>query len=311
MVIWWHFKRKYPASQQSGNFGGILKLASPSVLKFSLQIYITTASTAIQLLVARYVSLSSMDAHSAGLLQAVLAIGLSVGAVVGPANILFFAPYINRDLPPSVKMTAANDLIPRLLLLFCLGATPVLLLPELTLRVLYSKDFVGASGILPWFILWQCQFHISSVYQQLLLGLEDTTGYCWITASGNILAAILSVLLVPHFGLSGIGFGFVFSTVYTTVVTLTRLKLRHGIGITPRAISLICISFFGFAAMAVIGGIAPEMPSFGAAVRCTAAIVFLSAIWAGLPSTLKRDLLATLQARIRALARSGSTNPSS
>src|SRR5439155_18911940 len=125
--------------------------ANAAIIETAISTYIAVCSYSGLLLLARYQSITNLSEEAAGLLQAGLATALSIGAVLGPTSTLYFAPYVNRAIPSSDKIEAAGKFLPRLIFVYCLGALPVLLFPELVLRLLFSNRFTPAAIILSWF----------------------------------------------------------------------------------------------------------------------------------------------------------------
>ncbi len=297
-----YFRRKMNLSIGSRAAGLWAKLKSNRVmLETTLGIYLGMVSSAAQLFLARYVSITHLGAEAAGLVQACLSVALSIGAVLGPANTLYFSPYVNRSIPAAEKMAVADKFLPRLVFLFCLGALPVLLFPELVLRVLFSNRFTSAASILPWFVVWQCLYHVSNVYQQILLGVDDALGLSFVTSLGNLACVGCSVLLIGHWGLLGVAVGFVVGGILTTVATAIRLRRKHGLTIPLSAPRMVAFILIGFGAVAGLGRVTAEGTIGGAAARILMAAVFVLGLWLVLPGNLRSDLVTNARAQCRKL----------
>lgn len=275
-----------------GDSSGIWQslFSDSKIVEFSVLIYIAVASAAVQMLVARYVVFAYMSAEAAGLFQACLAISLSIGAVLTPANMLYFSPYINRKLPVLEKVAAADRFLPRLVFLYCMGGLLVLLFPYLFLTLLFSGSFAPAVAILPWLVAWQGLYQISNIYQQLLIGLDDARGYCFVTTIGNLLAALLCVLLVKPYGLIGIAIGFVAGAVLTIALTGLRLRLKHLLSPQYLAATLTAFMVAGFATVVTVGQLTEEISIGGLGARMLTAGVFFAGLWVLLPVTLRSEL---------------------
>ncbi|PYJ53122.1 MAG: hypothetical protein DME82_14785, partial [Verrucomicrobia bacterium] len=129
--------------------------------------------------------------------------------------------------PVETKVQSVDKFLPRLVLLYCLGALPVLLFPELTLRILFSGRFIDAVGILRILLVWQCLFQVASIYQQLLIGLDDVKVYCLITSIGYAGAAALCIWLIGSLGLNAIATAFALSALFIACSAAIRLRLKY------------------------------------------------------------------------------------
>ena len=302
VIVFFHYKLKLPVwSTPSGVLAELF--ADSRIVGITIWVYFAVASAAIQLLLARYAAITYVDAEAAGLLQACLAVSFSIGAVLGPANSLYFAPYVNRNIPASEKIEAADRFLPRLVLLYCLGGLVVLLFPKTILTILFSKHFVTAASILPWFVAWQCLYQISNVYQQLLIGLDDTRGYAAVTAGGNLVAAALCILLVGRYQLHGIAIGFVVGTLITALLTASRLQSKHNLAVPKSALALVVFAIIGFSAVAAIEQLTPELTLIGLSTRFLTAGIFLAGLWLILPTSLGVEIRAGIAAKLRTWTR--------
>ncbi len=273
--------------------------ANSEIVELTFFVLIAVASNAVLLFFARYVTLIHINTESAGFLHACLAVALSIGAVLGPANALYFSPYVNRAIPAAEKFDAADRFLPRLVLLYCLGGIAVLLFPQLVLTVLFSSAFAPAAEILAWFVAWQCLYQIANVYQHLLVGLDDVRGYGYITVTGNLVAVILCLLLVNRLGLLGIALGFVVGALITLALTSVRLRSKHGLAIPKSVSTLVIFVMLGFCAVALAGQLTAEMTWIGLAARSVTAMAFLGALWLALPRALRIEISAGITKRLR------------
>ena len=274
-----------------------------AIIETAIATYVAVCSYSALMLFARYESITYLGEEAAGLLQACLAISLSIGAVLGPTNTLYFAPYVNRAVLPSEKIEVAGKFLPRLIFVYCLGALPVLLFPELVIRLLFSSRFIPAALILSWFVVWQCLYQICQVYQQLLIGLDDVRGCGVITVLGNLAATALCIWWIHSFGLIGIAGAFVAGAIILAILSVIRLRLKHGLSIFDSMPPLVGFVFLGFLAITVLGRLIPETTLTGLAARLLTATVFLTGLWCVLPKSLRFDLSAGLISKIRGLAK--------
>lgn len=302
VVIFLRKRRNLPVRTVSSGVWSELT-ANSQIVEITFCVYFAVASSSVQLFLARYVAITHVSAETAGLLQACLAVSLSIGAVLRPANALYFSPYVNRAIPAAEKIEAADRFLPRLVLLYCLGGLLVVLFPESVLTVLFSARFAPAVAILPWFVAWQCLYQISNVYQQLLIGLDDVRGYALVTVVGNLVAAALCLLLVSRLDLLGIAIGFVVGALISAALTGIRLRSKHRLAIPKSTPALAVFAMVGFSVVATVGQLTTELTLAGFGARPLTAVLFLTGLWFVLPQALRSDLSGGLAARLRARAR--------
>lgn len=298
-ITWW-MKRRLHLPWWGDTRGVWVELAAHSrIANLTLSVYAAVATYAILLFTARYVALTRISADAAGFLQASLAIALSIGAVLVPVTSLYFSPYVNRALPPARKMAAAAQFIPRLIGLYVLAALPVLLLPSFVIAILYSQDFAPAVALLPWLIAWQFIYHVSNVYQQLLLGLDDLWGYAIVTGAGNLVATLVMVAPRDLPQLASIGAALVTGALVTAIFTALRLRCRHGLRVRWPSVAVVAVGGAGLVLAAVTGHAAPASSLEGAALRVIVATSVLAALWLATPGTLREDVRTLGAAAVR------------
>lgn len=208
----------------------------PAIAGYSLCFYASFAGTSVMMLAMRTIVLSSLGEAAVGQFQAVLSIALTVGAILYPLSNLFLGPLANSRGCVEEKSRVAEDVASRMLLLLLAGVTPVLLFPELLLSLLYSSAFVPASGALWLFILWQCIFQISYVYQQLLIGLDDVGFAAGTLVLGAFVATAVAAFLVDRVGLAGVALGLTSGMSLWGIAVVARLRVRHGVRVSPRVV---------------------------------------------------------------------------
>ncbi|MBA2269739.1 MAG: oligosaccharide flippase family protein [Chthoniobacterales bacterium] len=262
------------------------------ILQTTLYTYLSVASIAAVMLLARYESITKLSAEAAGLFQACLAIAMSIGAVLGPANSLYLSPYVNRSIPALEKTGAVTRFLPRLVLLFFLGALPALLFPELVLRILFSGRFTSAASLLPWFVFWQYVSQIATVYQHLLIGLDDMRGFCKAVVFGSAVTAVGCLFFIRPFGLAGLGAAFVTGSLASLALTVLRLSRHHRLLIPAAVARLICFGLAAFALMPMSRLLGQELTAGGIGFRLLIATGLLFLLWLLLPDSLRDELSA-------------------
>lgn len=259
--------------------------------------YVAVASIAGTMLLARYVSITQLNAEAAGLFQACLGIALSIGAVLGPATTLYLSPFVNRAIPPAEKAEAVGRFLPRLVLFFCMAAVPVLLFPELVLWLLFSGSFTSAASLLVWFVTWQFVSQIATIYHHLLIGLDDMRGFCIALVAGNVVAVVGCVAWIREFGLRGLGAAFVAGAVVSLSLTLLRLRRRHAASLPSGTIPLLVFAPLALVGVATIP-LGAELGAAGIVFRVLLATAFGGVLWLLLPKELRLELANALRQRL-------------
>jgi O-antigen/teichoic acid export membrane protein len=223
---------------------------NPNIVRFSLLTYASLSIYSLALLAARYLVLHERGAEQAGLLQALMGLTLSLGAVVAPMITYYLSPILNRNIPKAEKLQAAVAFQRHLALLLSLAGIPLALFPELALTVLFSGRFTVASRWVFAFVVWQFLLQQVTVYLQMLLGFDDLKHLALVACGGYAASALLSWLLVPTYGVSGVAAGFVLSASLMLLFSWSRLRSAHGLRLP---IPVAALNAYSLAAIAGAG----------------------------------------------------------
>jgi O-antigen/teichoic acid export membrane protein len=223
---------------------------SPEIVRYAMLLYVAMSAYSLIMLGTRYFVFEGLGAVDAGLLQALLGIALTVGAVMTPMNGLFFTPYVNRQLPVETKTAAADDFAGKITLLLLLAGIVVALFPRVALTLLFSSRFAPAAAALHLFIIWQCLYQIVNVYLQLLIGLDDVAYFAAATVLGYAVSAVMFPTLVAHFGLGGAALALSVAMLVAFSATLVRLRRKFGATVSSLVIAR---AAFSLAAIYVAG----------------------------------------------------------
>jgi O-antigen/teichoic acid export membrane protein len=238
---------------------------SPEIVSYSFYVYVAVGAYLVAVLITRFFVFDELGPVGAGLLQALLSIALTVGAVMTPMSGLYLAPLLNRQIPVSAKLEVANDFAAKIAPLFLIGGVAVSLFPGLALTVLFSQKFAGAAGVLFLFVVWQCLHHLANVYLQLLIGLDDVRFY--------------ALLNCVAYGLGGAAIALAIASVVNAIGCAVRLALRF----RARIGSVVLVR--GGASVAAImgaGGIfhgSAELSSRGLSLRVAYLIAVSLLLW--------------------------------
>jgi O-antigen/teichoic acid export membrane protein len=218
---------------------------TPEVLTASLLNYLSLSLYAGALLAPRYFVLHHQGAEQAGLLQAVLAIVLALGLVLGAMNAQYLTPLIHRRSAPSDKFDAAVAFQTRQIILLAVAALPLVLFPELVLSLAYSPRFVTAASWLAPLLVWQLLILQASVLQQLLFSVDDLIPMTVITCGGYSASILLCATLAPVYGIAGVTTGMLGAAVVMTLACWGWLRAQHSFHVSSRLVLLltyVCIS---------------------------------------------------------------------
>lgn len=294
-----HLKRKRGLRlRPSTTAASLLRASGGTVLKTAFAIFCVLVGMSGSLLGTRLIVLSELGTTPAGLLQSALATALSVGSVVAAIIYMQLAPSLSRDIPVAAKFDMTGEALGYVTLLLCLGAIPIMLFPQSTLHILYSRGFAGAATTLILCVLWQAVYQVLTVFQQLMIGLEASLVSAAYLIAGFIAGVLAVKLLVPPLGLIAAPLGLLFGACLSVAFHVIHLWVAHRF--RPPTAPCIRLMVIGtVAAVSALGMAAEsEFTRQGCLVRLALAVVaILGALFAGNPSERKLIVVALSKAR--------------
>jgi O-antigen/teichoic acid export membrane protein len=298
----WYLRRSLGVHVGAATLGLVRELrGSPAIVRYAMLIYTAMATYSLTMLATRYFVFAGLGAVGAGLLQALLGIALTVGAVMTPMNGLFFTPYVNRQLPVATKVAAADDFAGKIVLLLLVAGVTVALFPRLVLTILFSSRFAPGASALAAFVVWQCLYQFVNVYLQLLIGLDDVAWFTVVTCAGYAVAASSFPRLIADFGLAGAAVALSGAMLVALAGTLYRLRRRFGATVAP---AVLARGAYCLLAVAVAGRLfdpVSETTIGGVGARALYAAIVLALAALTLTSS-ERTMLASAIARGRRAA---------
>lgn len=231
---------------------------TPEAIGFALTLYVVAVLTSLAYFVVRYAVLTRFGPAQAGLLQAVLALSGSVGLVLSPANGLYLTPILNRDIPREDKIRTVLEYQRKLMLVLSALAMAIALFPQALLTVLYTPSFAVAGSVVFLFVVAQCLLRLAGVYHALLIGFDNIIAYGVVDGTGYALLAILAWLLVPRYGLVGVGVASLVAGGSSLLLAQVYLLRRQGLAL-PRRLAV--TTAYGLAVPLLAGA---AFHSFGA-----------------------------------------------
>jgi O-antigen/teichoic acid export membrane protein len=138
----------------------------------------------------------------------------------------YLFPLLNRPSSPQEKFVIFDLFRRRQLMVLIALAVPLVLFAKTALLVLFSSSFVGAAPWLSAFLIWQLLAIQTNVQLALLFALDELWIVTVKSIAGAALSALLCVLLIPSYGLSGGAMAMVAGTAVTLVIGAERLRRR-------------------------------------------------------------------------------------
>ena len=131
----------------------------------------------------------------------------------------------------------------KMIIILGLATLIILMFPKLLLTIMFSAKFAEVSPLLFYFVISQFILQLASVQQALLIGVDDAKIYTVITTTGQLIFAFLCFLTIPYWGIKGAGIAQIFGNSFIFVLTLLRLKAKHGFKV-PLKIQILQVYVF-------------------------------------------------------------------
>src|SRR5258708_25882810 len=141
--------------------------------RFSAALLSLTFITPYAALFVHYRVLRDYGAGTAGWMQAAIGIGLAVRGVLGSAHPAFLTPNVNREGGPADRFAWANAFQATFCFLAGVALPPLLLFPQIAVRLLYSKAFQSGAAFVPVFVLTDCAILLTCTYLTFVIPLDE------------------------------------------------------------------------------------------------------------------------------------------
>jgi PST family polysaccharide transporter len=214
------------ADVRAGVAGHALR-AQPGLFGFAAATYVLALTSPFAYLLARTLLLSSHGEIEAGLVAGAYGIAVSVRLVLNQANGLYLTPLVNRNTPKAERITAVAEYLRILIVLVAMSTLAIVLFPAQWLALLYSTKFLGAVSLVTVFVLAEAVLLLAGVYQALLIGFDDISGFLVATVGGHLVTIALARWLVESQGGVGVGVAFLSGNAVILVGTALRLLQKH------------------------------------------------------------------------------------
>jgi PST family polysaccharide transporter len=246
-------------------------------------------------LYVHYRVLSQLGAETSGWMQAAMGLSLSARAVLGAAHPIFLTPNVNRGGTPEARMEWAVGYQQTLCFIIGLSLPPLLLFPDLAVRVLYSSAFLPGAPFVFAFVLGEIVLLLSGTYGSLVLAL-DRVGFHVVE---NVIAQVMMVVVgwafIPRWGIGGAAAAALASAVFLYLSNTIFLRWSFGLR-APRRTAFLAIYL---TAGLTVAGLLGRQPANWAWQAILLRMTVHAALVAGLVSFLTPEE----KQKLRALAR--------
>jgi O-antigen/teichoic acid export membrane protein len=267
----------------------------PAIVSFCSIIYVLSFTHPLAFLVARYTVFSRLGEAETGYLQAVYGIALGISMVLANANYLYLTPTLNQKIPAEEKIRTALRFQRAVALLLAPAIMGVVLFPGEVLYLLFSREFIQVSPYLFAFVLSEGLLLLAGVYQTLLVGFDDLKAYFVVCLSAHASIALVSLWLVPHFGIAGVLIGFLGAGILIFSLSLARLVASHGLRVPVHLAGLMSYILVAVGAVGAFVARGVEFTVTTVGARLALYALFLGTLWFFLDRREKqtvRDLAA-------------------
>jgi O-antigen/teichoic acid export membrane protein len=207
-------------------------------------------------LFVHYRVLSDLGPQASGWMQAAIGISLAVRGVLGSAHPVFLTPHLNRGGTGEERMRWATDYQKTLCFLIGVVLPPLLLFPDLAVRVLYSAEFLPGAQFVVLFVVAEILTLFAGTYQGVVLALNRLGYHVTQNLLAQVVMIVVGALTIRRFGIAGAALAAIATQFFLYVSTSIFL---HAIGLRiPKRIALLTLYVV---AMLAATGIVGQMPT--------------------------------------------------
>ena len=204
------------------------------IIRFSSAMLMVAFAAPYAALYVHYQVLQEHGAVASGWMQSALGIALAVRMALGAAHGVFLTPNVNRGTTPRDQFEWAVTFQRVLCVLLLLVVPPLLLLPQLAVRVLYSEAFLPGARFVALFVSVEVIAMLSATYQSLILAQDRLKFHVAQNLAGQAIMVGAGSVLVPRFGIAGAAAAALLTPVFMYVSTLLFLRKHFDLRL-PRA----------------------------------------------------------------------------
>lgn len=209
----------------------------PTMWRFSGFLFVLTFLAPYAALYVHYRLLQTQGAEAAGWMQAAFGIGISVRAVLGSAHSVFLTPNVNTGGTPAQRMRWANDFQMLFCLLAGLAVPPLLLFPDLAVRVLYAPSFSPGAAFVLIFVGSEVINLLGGTYQALVVAFDRMRVHTMNNLIAQVCVVATAFWLVPPYGILGAGLSALAGPAYMFIATMAFLHHAYDLRMSRRALA--------------------------------------------------------------------------
>jgi O-antigen/teichoic acid export membrane protein len=208
-------------------------------------------------LFVHYRVLSDLGPQASGWMQAAMGISLAVRGVLGSAHPVFLTPHLNRGGTGEERMRWATNYQKTLCFLIGVVLPPLLLFPDLAVRVLYSAEFLPGAQFVFLFVVAEILTLLAGTYQGLVLALNRLGYHVTQNLLAQVIMIVVGALTIRRFGIAGAALAAIATQFFLYVSTTIFLRRSFGLRI-PKRIALLTLYVV---AMLAATGIVGQIPT--------------------------------------------------
>jgi O-antigen/teichoic acid export membrane protein len=226
--------------------------------RFSAALLSLTFVTPYAALFVHYRVLRDYGAGTAGWMQAAIGIGLAVRGVLGSAHPVFLTPNVNREGGPADRFAWANAFQATFCFLAGVVLPPLLLFPQIAVRLLYSQAFLPGAAFVSVFVLTEVVILLTGTYQAIVIALDELRFHVAQNVVAQLLMIAVAAWLVTPLGILGAGLAVLAGPLCMYVATTTFLRRRYRLRVPGRLVALSGLLVAGVVASGLVGAHWPE-----------------------------------------------------
>lgn len=220
--------------------------------------------------------LGGLGAEAAGWMQAAMGIAIAARSLLGAAHRTVLWPALNEGGTPEQRMRAAHAFQRALCLLVGLTVPPLLLVPDLAVRLLYAETFVPAGRYVALFVLVEVVTLLAGAHQALVLALDHLAFQVAQSTVAQLAVLAGAMVLVPRAGIAGAALATLAAPLVSYAATALFLRRRHGLRTPPALYTLALVVLLGLTVTGWVGLTSEGITKlFAGALAMTGTAVFL------------------------------------
>ncbi|BAB60049.1 NADH-ubiquinone oxidoreductase [Thermoplasma volcanium GSS1] len=205
----------YLIIKSTKNYKGRPRHLTPSLLfQFSIPVLLSSIISYGATYIDRFIVAGLMTLSALGVYNFALLVASSIGFIVAPLNNIMlpkFSEFYGEGNRENIKnrTAIATTVVAGVYVPAALG---VAVLSKMIITLLAGKYYEEGSDAISIIMVFSALFVTSNVMTQLIAAVRETRVFIYSSAASLASNAILSIILIPHFGIEGASIGF--SSIY-------------------------------------------------------------------------------------------------